>query len=72
MRGNFIYKRLGDNIAKIRRSNSFSQEEVSLTCNIDRTYLGKVEQGKANPSLRVMVKLSRFFKIKLSDLVKGV
>ncbi|HLL61096.1 MAG TPA: helix-turn-helix transcriptional regulator [Candidatus Nitrosocosmicus sp.] len=72
MKGNFVYKRLGDKISKHRRSSDLSQEEVSLRCHMDRTYLGRIEQGKVNPSLRVMIKISRALKIKLSVLLDGI
>jgi len=40
--------------------------------NIDRTYLARIEEGKANPSVKVLNKVSRIFKIKLSVLLEGV
>lgn len=72
MRGNFVYKRLGGKISKQRRVASLSQEQVSMACHVDRTYIGRLEQGKANPSLRVMIKVARALKISLSDLLDGI
>jgi transcriptional regulator with XRE-family HTH domain len=72
MRGNFIYKRIGEKVYQYRKAIDLSQEDLSMLSNIDRTYVGRVEQGKANPSIKVMLKLSRVLKVKISDLVEGV
>ena len=72
MRGNFFYNRLGSKILHYRKKNSLSQEQLSLLASIDRTYLARIEEGKANPSIKVLNKVSRVFKIKLSVLLEGV
>lgn len=72
MRGNFFYKRLGERIVKARKKRQLSQEQLALLSDMDRTYLARVEEGKANPSIKVLNKLSRVLKIRLSYLLKGV
>lgn len=72
MRGNFIYQRLGERIFMRRKKKGLSQEDLSILSDVDRTYIGKVEQGKANPSFRILVKISRSLKVRLSELLKGV
>lgn len=72
MRGNFIYQRLGERIFIRRKKKGLSQEDLSILSDVDRTYIGKVEQGKANPSFKILVKISRSLKLRLSELLKGV
>jgi len=72
MRGNFIYQRLGGRIFMRRKKKGLSQEDLSILSDVDRTYIGRVEQGKANPSFRILVKISRALKMRLSQLLKGV
>ncbi len=72
MRGNFFYKRLGEKIISVRRRNKLSQEQLALLSDVDRTYLARIEEGKANPSMKVLNKISRVFRIKVCDLIKGV
>lgn len=72
MRGNFFYKRLGERIIRARKKRLLSQEELALLSDIDRTYIARLEEGKANPSVKVLNKLSRVLKIRLSYLLKGV
>ena len=66
MRGNFFYKRLGERIVRARKKRQLSQEELALLSDIDRTYIARLEEGKANPSIKVLNKLSRVLKTRLS------
>ena len=71
-RGNFVYKRLGDRVIKERKLMSLSQEQLALLCGVDRTYIARIEEGKANPSIRVLYKISRVLKTKIQQLVEGL
>lgn len=70
--GNFFYQRLAEQIIGARKKRKLSQEQLALLSDIDRTYLARIEEGKANPSVKVLNKLSRVLKIRLSALLKGV
>lgn len=72
MKGNFLYRRLGYQILQGRKIRGLSQEDLSTKSRVDRTYVGRIEQGKANPSFKTMCKLSRALKMSLSELFKGV
>ena len=72
MKGNFIYRRLGEKLSKIRKQKDFSQDALSSFCDVDRTYIAKIENGKANPSFKVLMKIARSLKVKLSKLLEGV
>ncbi|MBI2641503.1 helix-turn-helix transcriptional regulator [Candidatus Roizmanbacteria bacterium] len=72
MRGNFFYKRLGERIITERKNKGFSQEQLALLSDVDRTYLARIEEGKANPTIKVLGKLSKVLKVRLNRLLKGV
>lgn len=72
MRGNFFYKRLGIRVITERKRSKLSQEQLALLSDMDRTYLARIEEGKANPSLKILNKLSKVLKIKLVKLLEGV
>lgn len=72
MRGNFFYKRLGERIIIERNKKQITQEQLALLSDIDRTYLARVEEGKANPSVKVLSKISKILKVRLTSLLKGV
>ena len=71
-RGNFFYQRLGKGIINSRKKRKLSQEQLALLSDIDRTYLARIEEGKANPTIKVLKKLSRVLKTRVSFLLKGV
>ena len=71
-RGNFFYQRLGEKIISAREKRKLSQEQLALLSDLDRTYLARIEEGKANPSVKILNKISRVLKTRLSTLLKGV
>jgi len=72
MRGNFFYKKLGERVFVERKRRKLSQEKLSFLCDIDRTYLARIECGKANPSMRVLRKLSRVLKVRVNKFTRGL
>jgi putative transcriptional regulator len=61
-------EKLGRKIQKLRKSLDFTQEELAKKISISRTHMGHIEQGRESPSLKVMEKLARTLKVKVSDL----
>jgi len=49
---------LARNVRHFRRSQNVSQQALADRCGIYRTYLSRIETGKCNPSLTVLVSLS--------------
>lgn len=72
MRGNFFYKRLGDRLTTMRKARCISQEELAYISCVDRTYIARIENGKSNPTVKVLNKICRCLKIRLSTLLEGV
>lgn len=72
VRGNFFYKRLGESIIANRKRKRISQEQLALLSDVDRTYLARIEEGKANPSIKVLKKLAKTMRIRVSKLLEKV
>ncbi len=68
MKDTFLYKRLGDRITNERKERDYTQEQLAFLCHIDRTYLARIEEGKANPSIRILSRISRQLNIKMCRL----
>ena len=49
---------LASNVKHFRGLKKVSQESLAQECGIYRTYLSKIETGKCNPSLSVLVALA--------------
>lgn len=64
------YRRvLGENVRAARKLLSVSQEDLGLDTEIDRTYISGIERGLRNPSLDVIVRISRHLKTTPSALL---
>lgn len=63
-----VLEKLGLNLKKYRLDASLTQEELAERVGIHPTYVGKLEGGKNNPSVKMLFKISRAIGVKLSDL----
>lgn len=54
----------------IRKERNLSQEALAMLCNVDRTYIGRIEQLKRNPSLEILQKIADGLNIELHELLK--
>jgi transcriptional regulator with XRE-family HTH domain len=46
-----VQKQFGVRMRALRLKKGLSQEELALSCDLDRTYIGSVERGERNISL---------------------
>ncbi len=67
---NSFCQRLGRRIRQERVRRKISQEYLSLLCQVDRTYIARIEEGKANPTIKILNKISQALKIKLWQLFR--
>ena len=63
-----IQKRFGDRVRYLRLKNGISQEELAHRAGIHRTYLGGIERGERNPSLKNITTLAQALEVSLSEL----
>lgn len=61
---------LGAVIAERRQAMDLSQEELAFRAEMHRSYLGDVECGKRNLSLKNILKICRALKISAATLFK--
>ena len=60
--------RFGDKIALLRREAGMSQEAFADRCGFARSYMSRIERGKANPSLDAIEILAVGLKVSARDL----
>ena len=61
---------VGRRIKKSRLDLGISQEELASISFVDRTYLCQIELGTANPTLRVLCRLSRALGTSVSEITR--
>lgn len=59
----------GQLVRKYRKAKSMSQEQLALLCNMDRSYLGRIERGEVNPTLEKIYELARVLRVSPKDLL---
>ena len=48
----------GNRVARLRKLQGLSQEQLALNAGLDRTYVASVEAGRRNVSLKSIVRLA--------------
>lgn len=67
-KSNKTLRTLGKKVQKLRKGIKVSQEELSGQLGISRVYMGYIEQGRESPSLRLLMRISKKFKVKIEDI----
>lgn len=51
-------RKLGKNIAKIRKQNNMTQYKLAKEIFTDQSNLARIEDGKVNPTVKTLVKIA--------------
>lgn len=68
----FFNQNLGKIIFRLRKKKKLTQEELCFLCDVNRSYLFKIEKGIANPSVKILNKICRVLRIKIYDLLREI
>lgn len=61
-------KLIAANVRRIRVAQGVSQERLAFDAGVDRSYLGGMERGEANPTVDVLERLAATLCVPLSEL----
>jgi transcriptional regulator with XRE-family HTH domain len=67
-----LLKRFGVRVRELRKRAGLSQEAFADHCELDRTYIGGIERGERNVSLRNIAVIAKGLGITVSELMKGL
>ena len=59
--------KIGNRIKKLRKELGLSQEKLANNCELDRTYVASVENGKRNISIINLEKIVKALNVSLKD-----
>ena len=62
-------RKIGARIRKFRTDRGLSQEALAFDAGVAVNSIATIERGEANPSVAVLLAISRVLKVKLRDLV---
>lgn len=58
----------GQRVRQLRLQQGMSQEAFADKCGLDRTYVSGIERGVRNPTLEVIVVITKGLEVSLKDL----
>jgi len=65
------YEQIGHNLRTIRQQMGFMQVDVAVAADLNRTYVSRIETGKARITFDLIVKLVRGLEISSNELLFG-
>ena len=63
-----VEKKFGQKVRQLREAKGLSQEKLAFQAGIHRTYLGGIERGERNPSLRNIAVIAKALGVTIADL----
>ena len=67
-----IEKRFGERVRRLRLKNGWTQDEFADISGFHRAYIGTVERGETNISLKNVQILAKALKVKMTELFRGL
>ncbi len=67
-----IQKQFGTEIRRLRHKQNWSQEDLAAKLKLHRTYIGAIERGEKNLTIKNIEKVANCFGVRISDLFRGI
>lgn len=64
------YQVIGINLRKIRLQKGLMQIDVAVATNLDRSYISRIETGKARITFNLLCRLVKGLEISATDLIE--
>lgn len=58
-------------LKQIRKKRKYSQQKVAMDLNISRESISYYENGQREPSLELLVQMSKYFNVSIDYLITG-
>ena len=70
--GKSVPQHFGQMVKKIRKKKQLTQEDLSEKSDIGVQYISRIENGSANPTLKIVSALAAALEVALSDVFSGL
>ncbi|WP_340033447.1 helix-turn-helix transcriptional regulator [Paenibacillus sp. FSL E2-0202] len=60
---------IGESIRILRTGKGLSQEQLALNAGVNTSYIGQIERGEKNPTIKTLEKIAVALKVSLLDLL---
>ncbi len=65
-----LEKKIGDQLKLIRLEKNLTQEHLAELCDLHRTYIGSIERGERNITIKNLCKILMAMNYSLADFFK--
>lgn len=65
-------EQLGQRIKDLRDVRGWSQSEFAQIVGLNKSYIGDIELGRRNPTLRSMERIAGGFDLRIGELLDGL
>lgn len=72
MEKNVLLEKIGRLIRQERAKANLSQEKLGLEAGLDRSYIGGIERGERNMSMKILFKISKAMDVKPANLLEEI
>lgn len=69
---NVLAQQIGHAIRTCRVDQKITQEKLALLCNIDRSYLGRIERGEVNITVLKLYEIAQMLEVEPQILLPKV
>ena len=66
---NDLAQKIGQAIRVCRTEQKITQEKLALLCNIDRSYLGRIERGEVNITVEKLYEIAMELEVEVQVLL---
>ena len=67
-----IQVKLGNKIRSLRSDRGYSQESFADACKLHRTYMGSLERGERNLTLKTLMTVAQALGVTVAELLNGI
>jgi transcriptional regulator with XRE-family HTH domain len=67
-----VHEKFGKRIKELRSEYKMTQEDLAFKVGVDRSYMGFLERGEKNPTLKNIAKIAEVLKVTLSELFRSI
>ncbi len=64
-----ILEKFGKQLQEVRKSKGVTQEELAAKLFMHKNYVGLIERGERNPTIRTLYKIAKALKVNASELL---
>lgn len=64
-----LAKELGKKIRQARKAKGLSQDIFALTCQVDRSYMGRIERGEVNITVEKLYQIAESLECRPAELL---